>query len=90
MTLQVFSLSFHLCGTLPPSHTYAVRFKIIAFSITGLKRIWGEDYTGVDGCLLGKKKKIKREGNKRRGEKIILSVTFSASKWNFDLNATFL
>ena len=89
MTLQVFSLSFCLCGTLPPSHTYAVRFRIIVFSITGLKRVWREDYTGVDGCLLGGKK-IKREGNKRRGEKIILSVIFPASKWNFDLNTTFL
>lgn len=35
------------------------------------------------------KKKIKREGN-RRGEKIIILVTFSASKWNFDLDTTFL
>lgn len=89
MTLPVLSLSFHLCGTLPPPHTYAVRLKIIAFSITRLKRVWREGYTGVNGCLFGGKK-IKREGNKRRGEKIIILVTFSASKWNFDLDTTFL
>lgn len=88
MTLLVFSLSFHLRGTLPLPHTYAVRLKIIVFSITRLKRVWREGYTGVNGCLFGKKK-IKREGN-RRGEKIIILVTFSASKWNFDLDTTFL
>ena len=40
--------------------------------------------------LLTWEKKIMREGNKRRGEKIIILVTFSASKWNFDLDTTFL